>query len=82
MAASDENQVSACRDQILALKKCHSETALLYKMFGKCNDIKFELDKCMRQQKTAKQRERAQHANFNGWSNELASQRAKETEQL
>ncbi|GAQ80768.1 phosphopantothenoylcysteine decarboxylase [Klebsormidium nitens] len=49
----------ACKAQILALQVCHSEHPLA-KFVGVCNEAKYALDKCFREEKrvnSAKNRE-------------------------
>ena len=42
-----------CREQILALQRCHKEHSLS-KFWGACNDVKIKLDACFRKQKEYK----------------------------
>lgn len=52
IAALDPHQVPLCATQIAALKQCHSSHSLLYKAFlMPCNDIRHELDKCLKEDK-------------------------------
>jgi len=39
-----------CREAVIALKRCHAENAL-GKFLGKCNEEKWTLDACLKEQK-------------------------------
>ncbi|KDQ14043.1 hypothetical protein BOTBODRAFT_33159 [Botryobasidium botryosum FD-172 SS1] len=51
----------ACKDMIIALHECH-QTGLMHRYLGGCNDLKHELNMCLRKERierTTHNRERA-----------------------
>lgn len=49
IAGLDPTQVPLCKSEIYKLNKCHTEHSLLYKaFFMPCNEIRRELDQCLK----------------------------------
>jgi hypothetical protein len=65
-----------CRDVVIAFKRCHDANPI-GKVFGACNDEKWALDACLREQKVWKARENLSKARA---SNERLRERRRREE--